>query len=78
MGESGFGKTTQVPQWCMEYASEKGTKKMVVCTQTCEIAATSVAERVAEEMDVIVGEEVGYSIRFKECVSDRTLLVSSS
>jgi HrpA-like RNA helicase len=49
-------------------------KKMVACTQPRRVAAMSVAARVAEEMDVQLGGEVGYSIRFEDCVSDRTIL----
>jgi len=62
----------------MEYASKKsamgGRKWMVACTQPRRVAAMSVAKRVADEMDVQLGAEVGYSIRFEDCVSDRTLL----
>uniref|UniRef100_A0A183BVI5 RNA helicase n=1 Tax=Globodera pallida TaxID=36090 RepID=A0A183BVI5_GLOPA len=78
VGETGSGKTTQIPQWCMDFAREKGTlanrKYMVSCTQPRRVAAMSVATRVAEELDVSLGHEVGYSIRFEDCVSDRTVL----
>lgn len=78
VGETGSGKTTQIPQWCVDFAREKssflGRKLMVGCTQPRRVAAMSVATRVAEEMDVQLGSEVGYSIRFEDCVSDRTLL----
>eukprot|EP01105_Mastigella_eilhardi_P021513 TRINITY_DN5214_c0_g1_i2.p1 TRINITY_DN5214_c0_g1~~TRINITY_DN5214_c0_g1_i2.p1 ORF type:complete len:640 (+),score=177.02 TRINITY_DN5214_c0_g1_i2:435-2354(+) len=47
---------------------------MVGCTQPRRVAATSVAKRVSEELDVNLGEEVGYSIRFEECTGQRTLL----
>ncbi|KAF5605333.1 pre-mrna splicing factor rna helicase [Fusarium subglutinans] len=64
MGETGSGKTTQVPQfvWYDEYASGK----IVACTQPRRLAATSVASRVADEMGVTLGEEVGYSVRFDD------------
>jgi len=47
---------------------------MVACTQPRRVAAMSVAQRVADEMDVALGQEVGYSIRFEDCTSQRTLL----
>nr|POE52215.1 putative pre-mrna-splicing factor atp-dependent rna helicase deah2 [Quercus suber] len=47
---------------------------MVACTQPRRVAAMSVSRRVAEEMDVTIGEEVGYSIRFEDCSSARTVL----
>lgn len=58
VGETGSGKTTQIPQWCLDYAREKGTMKgkkyMVACTQPRRVAAMSVATRVADELDVSV------------------------
>ncbi len=47
---------------------------MVACTQPRRVAAMSVAKRVADEMDVTLGEEVGYSIRFEDCSSPKTML----
>ena len=47
VGETGSGKTTQMPQWCVEFARQKG-KKGVACTQPRRVAAMSVAQRVAE------------------------------
>ncbi|VDM96305.1 unnamed protein product [Thelazia callipaeda] len=77
VGETGSGKTTQIPQWCLEYCKSRtspGQRRLVACTQPRRVAAMSVATRVAEEMDVQLGAEVGYSIRFEDCVSDRTIL----
>lgn len=75
VGETGSGKTTQIPQWCLEWVRGRyPTKKSVACTQPRRVAAMSVAQRVAEEMDVQLGNEVGYSIRFEDCTSARTLL----
>lgn len=76
VGETGSGKTTQIPQWCVEYVKSKqtGFKPGVVCTQPRRVAAMSVATRVSEEMDVQLGCEVGYSIRFEDCACERTLL----
>ncbi|CAJ0574498.1 unnamed protein product, partial [Mesorhabditis spiculigera] len=77
VGETGSGKTTQIPQWCLEYAKKHampGKKSLVACTQPRRVAAMSVALRVADELDVVIGQEVGYSIRFEDCISDRTIL----
>lgn len=73
VGETGSGKTTQIPQWCVEYACSVGTKA-VSCTQPRRVAAMAVSQRVAEEMDVVLGQEVGYSIRFEDCSSAKTVL----
>jgi len=67
-GETGSGKTTQVPQ----YLAQKGYK--VACTQPRRVAAICVAKRVSEEMDVKLGDQVGYSVRFDECSSESTIL----
>ncbi|KRX87940.1 putative pre-mRNA-splicing factor ATP-dependent RNA helicase DHX15 [Trichinella pseudospiralis] len=80
VGETGSGKTTQIPQWCVDYVrlkgalTSKGGRRSVACTQPRRVAAMSVAARVAEEMDVSLGMEVGYSIRFEDCSSPRTFL----
>lgn len=78
VGETGSGKTTQIPQWCVEYcvqkSEEQDRKLCVACTQPRRVAAMSVAARVADEMDVDLGQEVGYSIRFEACTSGRTVL----
>ena len=47
---------------------------MVACTQPRRVAAMSVAQRVSDEMDVTLGQEVGFSIRFEDCTSARTML----
>ncbi|CAF0884008.1 unnamed protein product [Adineta steineri] len=79
VGETGSGKTTQIPQWCVDFALAipvtGGQKRRgVACTQPRRVAAMSVAQRVANEMDVVLGQEVGYSIRFEDCSSQKTLL----
>jgi pre-mRNA-splicing factor ATP-dependent RNA helicase DHX15/PRP43 len=73
VGETGSGKTTQIPQWCVEFAKSMGGKG-VACTQPRRVAAMSVAQRVSEEMDVCLGQEVGYSIRFEDCSCSKTIL----
>uniref|UniRef100_A0A3B3Z6Z0 RNA helicase n=1 Tax=Periophthalmus magnuspinnatus TaxID=409849 RepID=A0A3B3Z6Z0_9GOBI len=72
-GETGSGKTTQIPQYLMEDGYTKGGMK-IGCTQPRRVAAMSVAARVAEETSVKLGNEVGYSIRFEDCTSERTVL----
>lgn len=68
----------QIPQFVLEAVEleipDKCRKFMVACTQPRRVAAMSVSRRVAEEMDVNIGEEVGYSIRFEDCSSSRTVL----
>ena len=57
----------------MEAGYTKDGKK-VGCTQPRRVAAMSVAARVAQEMDVKLGNEVGYSIRFEDCCSEKTVV----
>lgn len=70
VGETGSGKTTQITQYLAEagYAS----KGKIGCTQPRRVAATSVARRVAEEVGCVLGEYVGYSIRFEDLTSPET------
>lgn len=72
VGETGSGKTTQLTQ----YLHEDGYTKygMVGCTQPRRVAAMSVAKRVSEEMQVKLGDEVGYAIRFEDCTSESTVI----
>lgn len=74
VGETGSGKTTQIPQFVLFDDLPQTQRKMVACTQPRRVAAMSVAQRVAAEMDVKLGEEVGYSIRFEDMTSPKTLL----
>ncbi|XP_010538374.1 PREDICTED: pre-mRNA-splicing factor ATP-dependent RNA helicase DEAH1-like [Tarenaya hassleriana] len=72
LGETGSGKTTQLPQYLHEAGYTKRGK--IGCTQPRRVAAMSVAVRVAQEMGVKLGHEVGYSIRFEDCSSEKTVL----
>ncbi|WEJ97140.1 DEAH-box ATP-dependent RNA helicase prp43 [Yamadazyma tenuis] len=74
VGETGSGKTTQIPQFVLfdDLPQLRGTQ--VACTQPRRVAAMSVATRVADELDVKLGEEVGYNIRFDNKTSDKTVL----
>ncbi|KAA1099675.1 DEAH-box ATP-dependent RNA helicase prp43, variant 2 [Puccinia graminis f. sp. tritici] len=73
-GETGSGKTTQIPQYAIYGDLPHMKNKQIACTQPRRVAAMSVAKRVADEMDVKLGEEVGYSIRFEDCTSSKTIL----
>lgn len=74
VGETGSGKTTQIPQYVLHDELPQFTGKLIACTQPRRVAATSVAQRVADELDVTLGNEVGYSVRFDNCTSDKTML----
>lgn len=74
VGETGSGKTTQIPQFVLFDDLPQLQRKMVACTQPRRVAAMSVAQRVANEMDVNLGDEVGYSIRFEDVTSQKTIL----
>ncbi|OAY84022.1 putative pre-mRNA-splicing factor ATP-dependent RNA helicase DHX16 [Ananas comosus] len=72
VGETGSGKTTQIPQYLHEAGYTEAGK--IACTQPRRVAAMSVAARVSQEMGVKLGHEVGYSIRFEDCTSEKTVL----
>lgn len=69
-GETGSGKTTQIPKICLELG--RGRRGLIGHTQPRRLAARTVAERIAEELDQEIGESVGYAIRFDDRVSPRT------
>ncbi len=71
-GETGSGKTTQLPKICL--AQGRGLKGMIGHTQPRRIAARSVATRIAEELKVALGEVVGYQVRFTDHSSQNSLI----
>ncbi|MEM7288602.1 MAG: ATP-dependent RNA helicase HrpA [Actinomycetota bacterium] len=71
-GETGSGKSTQLPKFCLELG--RGAEGRIGHTQPRRIAARAVAERVAEELGTELGETVGYAVRFTDRVGDRTMV----
>ncbi|GEA07859.1 ATP-dependent helicase [Alteromonas sp. KUL42] len=69
-GETGSGKTTQLPKICLELG--RGVNGMIAHTQPRRLAARSVATRIAEELNTPLGEKVGFKIRFSDQVSERS------
>ncbi|MEU2683639.1 ATP-dependent RNA helicase HrpA [Streptomyces hygroscopicus] len=69
-GETGSGKTTQIPKICLELG--RGVKGLIGHTQPRRIAARTVAERIAEELRSPLGESVGWKVRFTDQVSKDT------
>jgi ATP-dependent helicase HrpA len=71
-GETGSGKTTQLPKICLELG--RGVRGLIGHTQPRRLAARSVAERIAEEVGTELGDTIGYTVRFTDQVSDNTLV----
>ncbi|MGB1140143.1 MAG: ATP-dependent RNA helicase HrpA [Halioglobus sp.] len=69
-GETGSGKTTQLPKICLELG--RGVKGVIGHTQPRRLAARTVAQRIAQELSVELGSVVGYAVRFTDRVSDDT------
>ena len=69
-GETGSGKTTQLPKICLDLG--RGQRKLIGHTQPRRIAARSVATRIAEELNVNLGDEVGFKVRFTDKTSTKT------
>lgn len=69
-GETGSGKTTQIPKICLELG--RGVKGFIGHTQPRRLAARSVASRLAQELECELGTNVGYKVRFSDQVSDTT------
>ncbi len=71
-GETGSGKTTQLPKICLELG--RGVRGMIGHTQPRRLAARTVAERIAEELATPLGGAVGYKVRFTDRVAEETLV----
>ncbi|WP_245717862.1 ATP-dependent RNA helicase HrpA [Nocardia miyunensis] len=71
-GETGSGKTTQIPKICLELG--RGIRGTIGHTQPRRLAARTVAERIAQELGTELGDVVGYTVRFTDQASDRTLV----
>jgi ATP-dependent helicase HrpA len=71
-GETGSGKTTQLPKICLELG--RGIRGTIGHTQPRRLAARTVAQRIADELGSTLGDAVGYAVRFTDQVSDRTLV----
>ena len=71
-GETGSGKSTQLPKICLELG--RGVRGVIGHTQPRRLAARTVAERVAEELGGSIGDVVGYTVRFTDRAGDRTLI----
>tara|TARA_R110000824_G_scaffold52692_4_gene146304 strand:+ start:242332 stop:246048 length:3717 start_codon:yes stop_codon:yes gene_type:complete len=69
-GETGSGKTTQLPKICLDLG--RGQAGMIAHTQPRRLAARSVSQRIADELNVKLGEEVGYQVRFNNLSSSAT------
>ena len=71
-GETGSGKTTQIPKFCLE--AGRGVEGFIGCTQPRRIAAITVSKRIAEEMSQGIGQSVGYKIRFTDKTNANTYI----
>ncbi|WP_371934534.1 ATP-dependent RNA helicase HrpA [Mycobacterium sp. TY815] len=71
-GETGSGKTTQLPKICLDVG--RGVRGTIGHTQPRRLAARTVAQRIADELHSPLGDVVGYTVRFTDQVSDRTLI----
>ncbi len=71
-GETGSGKTTQLPKICLELG--RGAQGLIGHTQPRRLAARTVAQRIAQELQTELGRQVGYQVRFTDQVSDDTAI----
>lgn len=76
VGETGSGKSTQIPQYIIESGwVDSQMKQRIAITEPRRVAAVSLASRVAEERLSVLGEDVGYAIRFDECLNHETTVI---
>lgn len=80
IGETGSGKSTQLVQYLYEKGfcdqlSLSGEKRIIGCTQPRRVAAKSLAQRVSQELNCILGKEVGYSVRFEDKTTPKSTLI---
>ncbi|XP_071794185.1 3'-5' RNA helicase YTHDC2-like isoform X2 [Asterias amurensis] len=73
-GETGSGKTTQIPQFILDESFQQKQSCRILCTQPRRLSALSIAERVAAERGESIGQAVGYQIRLESRVSPKTVL----
>lgn len=71
-GETGSGKTTQLPKMCLELG--RGTRGLIGHTQPRRLAARSVATRIAQELNSTLGELIGYQVRFEDQTTEQSLV----
>ena len=71
-GETGSGKSTQLPKLCLEL--DRGVHGLIGHTQPRRVAARTIAERIADELGTLLGETIGYTVRFTDTVGENTLV----
>jgi HrpA-like RNA helicase len=72
IGETGSGKTTQIPQFFLDDPDLLKCNQRIGVTQPRRIAAITIAQRVSDERSTTLGQEIGYTVRFDDCTSDST------